>query len=115
MGRGRQRRKRPMVRDARLRRAPHHEVCNTPQPRPEEARSAVSKNGPRATAAQAAHGSAFALRATADKSRRALRALLTMRCSPIILALLLLASLVATAPAHEPDERAVAPDAGAYR
>ncbi|HKC31873.1 MAG TPA: multicopper oxidase domain-containing protein [Xanthobacteraceae bacterium] len=38
-----------------------------------------------------------------------------MRCSPIILALLLLASLVAIAPAHEPDERAVAPDAGAYR
>src|SRR5258705_1722731 len=74
------------------------------RPRPEEARSAVSKDGPRATAAQAAHG-----------SRRALRALLTMRCSPIVLALLLLASLVAIAPAHEPDERAVAPDARAYR
>src|SRR3979490_2750184 len=38
------------------------------RPRPEEARSAVSKDGPRATA-QAAHG-----------SRRALCALLTMRC-----------------------------------
>src|SRR6266436_3495263 len=33
MGHGRKRRQPPMVRDA-LRRAPHHEVCNTPQPRP---------------------------------------------------------------------------------
>jgi FtsP/CotA-like multicopper oxidase with cupredoxin domain/Cu/Ag efflux protein CusF len=33
-----------------------------------------------------------------------------MRCSTLILALLLLASLVATARAHEPDERVIAPD-----
>jgi hypothetical protein len=63
----------PMVRDARLRAL--LTMRSASRPRPEEARSAVSKDGPRARAVPAAHG-----------SRRALCALLTMRCSGRVLA-----------------------------
>jgi len=62
-----------MVRDARLRAL--LTMRSASRPRPEEARSAVSKDGPRARAVPAAHG-----------SRRALCALLTMRCSGRVLA-----------------------------